>query len=142
MAIARSYSHSEPDDLLQEILLQLWRSLPRFHRRSSIDTWAYRIALNTAISWRRTRSRRDEKIPQSGLAIEEVAKDAADQNIDHLLERLLTTLSDTDRAVLVMYLDDFTSEATAEALGLSAGSIRVRLHRLKVRLTNWLEGDV
>ncbi len=46
--IARAYAAaSERDDLVQEIALQVWQSLDRFSGRSSLDTWAYRVALNT-----------------------------------------------------------------------------------------------
>ena len=52
--IARAYAEaSDRDDLLQEIALQVWQSLDRFAGRSSLDTWAYRVALNTALAWRR-----------------------------------------------------------------------------------------
>ena len=53
-AVAHSYADGDSDDLLQEILLQIWRCLSGFQGRACIDTWCYRVALNTAISWRRT----------------------------------------------------------------------------------------
>ncbi len=52
-AVAGAYSREDADDLLQEILLQIWRSLATFKGDSSIDTWSYRVALNTALTWRR-----------------------------------------------------------------------------------------
>jgi len=52
--IARAYATmSDRDDLLQEIALQVWKNLDQFTGRSSLDTWAYRVALNTALAWRR-----------------------------------------------------------------------------------------
>ena len=58
--VARAYSRTPEDcqDLAQEILLQVWRSLPRFQGRASATTWFYRVALNTALSWRRSECRR------------------------------------------------------------------------------------
>jgi RNA polymerase sigma-70 factor, ECF subfamily len=53
--VARAYTLTTEDcqDLAQEILLQVWRSLPQFQGRASASTWLYRVALNTALSWRR-----------------------------------------------------------------------------------------
>jgi RNA polymerase sigma factor (sigma-70 family) len=62
-AIARSYARSEADDLLQEMLMQIWRGMNRFEQRSSIDTWCYRVALYTAIAWRRSAGRRTQRLP-------------------------------------------------------------------------------
>ncbi|MFK8111247.1 MAG: RNA polymerase sigma factor [Rubripirellula sp.] len=62
-AIARAYTHTDADDLLQEILLQIWRSLSSFKGLSSIDTWVYRVALSTALTWQRSQSRRKNRIP-------------------------------------------------------------------------------
>jgi hypothetical protein len=48
--IARAYAEvPDRDDLVQEIAMQVWQSLDRFAGRSSLDTWAYRVALNTAL---------------------------------------------------------------------------------------------
>jgi RNA polymerase sigma-70 factor (ECF subfamily) len=53
--VARAYTAAEADceDLIQEILLQVWRSIPRFKRKASPSTWLYRVALNTALAWQR-----------------------------------------------------------------------------------------
>ena len=55
LKVARAYTLTaeECEDLAQEILLQLWRSVPQFQGRASASTWVYRVALNTALSWRR-----------------------------------------------------------------------------------------
>src|SRR6476660_8759571 len=56
LKIARAYTLTAEDcqDLMQEILLQVWRSLPQFAGRASAATWSYRVALNTALGWKRS----------------------------------------------------------------------------------------
>src|SRR5947209_19748052 len=62
-AIARGYAGPEAEDLFQEILLQVWRSLRSFRGDSAPNTWCYRVALNTALSWRRSRRARRLRLP-------------------------------------------------------------------------------
>jgi RNA polymerase sigma-70 factor (ECF subfamily) len=60
LKVARAYTRTTEDwqDLAQEILLQVWRSLPRFQGKASASTWSYRVALNTALGWHRIEHRR------------------------------------------------------------------------------------
>jgi RNA polymerase sigma-70 factor (ECF subfamily) len=49
--VVRAYTVADHDDLFQEILIQVWRSIPTFRQEAAVSTWLYRIALNTAIKW-------------------------------------------------------------------------------------------
>jgi RNA polymerase sigma-70 factor, ECF subfamily len=140
-AIARSYARDDADDLLQEILLQIWRSLDRFEKRSSIDTWCYRVALNTAMSWRRSAGRRNSRLPTAGDDVEQVAQTDHGENATRLLQQFLQTLSDMDRALVLMHLEDMSGREMADVTGLSEGALRVRIHRIKQRLAEWKVGD-
>jgi RNA polymerase sigma-70 factor (ECF subfamily) len=132
--IARAYAGPQAEDLLQEILLQIWRSLPRLRELVHAGTWAYRIALNTAISWRR-RARRH---PQLTLdAVKSSAAPAEGGDDVELLRRFQQTLGDVDQALLIMLMEDVSPAEMAEILGVSTGAIRVRIHRLKLKLADW-----
>lgn len=137
LAVARAYGDAERDDLLQEILLQIWRSMDRFENRASQDTWCYRIALNTAFTWLRSRQRRNVRLNVVSNETDLVAAAAHVDDSVILLERFMRQLNAIDRAVLLMFLENLSEESIAEALGSSLGAIRVRLHRIKSRLSNW-----
>lgn len=140
-AVAGAYARADADDLLQEILLQIWRSLSTFKGDSSIDTWSYRVALNTAFTWRRTQSRRKKRIPSEASDLNEIPTTTDGHDSAKLLEQFLQTLSKSDRALVLLYLDDLSGKEMAEVTGLSEGAIRVRVHRIKQKLADWKVGD-
>jgi len=140
-AIARTYAGNDADDLLQEMLLQIWRALGGFQERSGIDTWCYRVALNTAISWQRSRGVRRQRLPASNADMQQIPADRDGYHDPALLLQFLQTLGDTDRALVLMYLEDMSGAEMAGVLGISAGALRVRIHRVKQKLIDWNVGD-
>ena len=140
-AVAGAYAREDADDLLQEILLQIWRSMSTFKGDSSIDTWSYRVAINTALTWRRTQSRRKKRIPAEASDLNELPTGTDGHDSAHLLDQFLQTLSKKDRALVLLYLDDLTGKEMAEVTGQSEGAIRVRIHRIKQKLAHWKVGD-
>jgi RNA polymerase sigma factor (sigma-70 family) len=140
-AIARAYAWSEAEDLLQEILLQLWRSLDGFEQRASVDTWCYRVALNTAISWRRAAMRRRANLPADVADIDHLPGAVDGSDPVELLQRFLQTLGDADRALVLMYLDGMSGAEMADVMGIRETAVRVRIHRIKARLAEWNASD-
>jgi RNA polymerase sigma-70 factor, ECF subfamily len=137
LAVARAYGDTERDDLMQEILMQVWRSMDRFENRASQDTWCYRIALNTAFSWLRSHHRRSDRLKVVSNETDAVPSTTHADDSIRLLDCFLRELNPIDRAVLLMFLENVPEESMADALGSSIGAIRVRLHRIKSRLTEW-----
>ncbi len=133
--IARAYAEArDRDDLVQEIALQVWQNLDRFTGLSSLDTWAYRVALNTALAWRRKAETRTRKLTQSTANLAELPGDRGSEgDVQRVLDRFLAALSDGDRAVLLLHLDGLSSADAAEVLGISEGAYRTRLHRVRRR---------
>lgn len=131
--IARSYANeSDRDDLLQEIMLQVWKSLDAFKGESSIDTWAYRVALNTALAWARTSQSHAAKLQRSSSDVDAVARDVGSQSFEtRVLDAFLASLSKVDRAVMLLFLDDVPNADAAEIMGMTEGALRVRLHRIR-----------
>ncbi|MGE3317338.1 MAG: RNA polymerase sigma factor [Planctomycetaceae bacterium] len=133
--IARAYSgNSDRDDLLQEILLQIWKSLDRFDGRSSPETWAYRIALNTALAWNRNHRTRANLLKSSTTDVASLAGEIRGESSEmRVLAEFLKSLSPGDRAVMLLFLDDVSSADAAEILGTTEGALRVRMHRIRKR---------
>lgn len=144
--ICRVYAHS-PDarqDLYQEILLQLWRSLPSFVGASSAATWLYRVALNTALArTRRGPERREVPLDDVHSPTEEALSadiaerlDAAERS--EQLEAAIARLNPIDKMLVTLYLDDRTYHEMADVLGISESNVGVKLHRIRKLLATWL----
>ncbi len=140
-AIARTNAPREADDLLQEILLHIWRGLASFQGRANIDTWCYRVALNTALSWQRSAQRRKLRLPPDGTDVNQLPCPGNGQDVTALLRQFLQSLSATDLALTLMYLEDMTGGEMAEVTGMTEGAIRTRLHRIKCHLARWQGGE-
>ncbi len=144
--VARAYTRTGEDfqDLTQEILLQVWRSLPQFEGRASTATWSYRVALNTALGWNRKERRRRAR--QQPLIEMDAAAGANGRAADHaaeasnreVVERLygaIRQLPKTDAALVLLYLDDLSYREMADVLGISEGNVGVKLNRAKKALS-------
>lgn len=134
--IARSYaSHGEQEDLLQEILLQLWRALPSFDGRAKRSTWVYRVALNTALGTLRKRYARPPTLPMSHDQLLALTPASVGDPVgaDALLDSFLSALEPIDRAVLMLSLDDLSYADIADVTGLSINAVGIRLNRIKRR---------
>ena len=134
--VARAYgaTHSDREDLFQEIALQLWHSVGAWHGDCAATTWIYRVALNTALAWRR-RERRHSQGRQdiedvSGLL---VAPSVHDPRLEWIYERI-AELDEANRALALLMLDGFTYREMARVLGLSESNVGVRINRIKAGL--------
>jgi RNA polymerase sigma-70 factor (ECF subfamily) len=142
LKVVRSFAAgpADADDLLQEILLQVWMSLPNFREQSKPTTWLYRVALNTALAWKR----RENKHRQHRQTLEVVSEATAaslanaDPHADReALEQLyaaIRSLAAAKRALVLLYLDGLSYGEMAEVTGLSESNVGVRLTRIKKEL--------
>ncbi len=127
----------EEDDLYQEILTQVWRSLPSFRGNSTAGTWLYRVALNTALTWRRKATKRSSwRAAREPLADEVPAASQDSQRSQAaILTDFLSTLREPDRSVLLLYMEGLSYQEIADVTGLSVSAVGVRLHRMKQTFT-------
>lgn len=123
------------DDLFQEIVLQLWKSLPSFRGEAKITTWMYRIALNTAISGLRKQSRRVKTEDLHDLHLNITDSGGVDLEEDfQKLQGAIRRLPEIERAMIMMALEEISYEEIAETIGITQNNVRVRMNRIREKL--------
>ncbi len=136
--VARTYCQNEADrqDLLQEMMIQIWKSLHRYNDNFAITTWMYRIALNVAISfYRKNTHQQNARLPLTDEMMhiqEEASSEKQDQL--NLLEQFISEFNDLDKALVLLYLEDKSHAEIAEIMGLSVTNIGTKLGRIKEKL--------
>lgn len=127
-----SKDNDEVQDLYQEILINLWRSLPSFEGRSNVRTWLWRVSLNTCISIDR-KKRRGKSIP---LEIDIDLYNDADRDTKQikLLHERINRLGPFDRAIILLWLENISYEEIGAIVGISEKNVSVRLYRIKEQL--------
>jgi RNA polymerase sigma-70 factor, ECF subfamily len=147
LRVARAYTVTEEDreDLAQEMLLQLWCSMPRFEGRAKESTWIYRVTLNTALAWRRADSRRRQRFTPL-LEVEDIPADEAERRArldkEEALSRLysaIRALPKVDAALVMLHLDGVSYRETAEVLGISESNVGVKLTRARKALAELMK---
>lgn len=120
-------------DLTQETFTKIWKQLPNFRNDSSVGTWIYRIASNTCLR----QIQKDNKMPKSVLPaqflVETPQKDTEDDITS--LYQYISELMEVDRIIISLELEDVNQKEIAKIVGISEGNVRVRVHRIKEKLT-------
>lgn len=135
--IVRAYTNNKNDqeDLIQDISLQIYRSIQTFKQESAVSTWIYRIALNTAIKW--SSSRKKYTSSEEMHLITNNLETNADHQKDQLswLYTEIKLLNAIDRSLMLLLLDGYAYKEMAEILGISESNIGVKIYRLKKQFT-------
>ena len=122
------------EDLFQEITLQAWKSYPRFKGNARFSTWLYRVALNTAITYYRKQKR--NPITHSditGYEIPEAPTDPTDAQFQ-LMYKAIGELSEVDKALVLLYLEDYPYDDIAQMMGITPNHVAVKMNRIKSKL--------
>lgn len=134
--VCNLYCHDDDNkkDLFQEIVLQLWTSYPGFRNESRNTTWLYRVALNTAISNFRKETRKPERksLSDNEFQIPDMAFEDRDNSGE--LKQAIEHLSEIEKALIMLYLDDKSYDEIAEIIGITNSNVGVRLNRIKIKL--------
>lgn len=123
------------NDLVQETFIKVWQNLDKFRNQALISTWIYRIAVNTCLSYLRVEKRhpKDELTDQ---IIETMGEDISEKNEQvSTLYKCIAQLEENERFIITMVLDELPYAEIAEISGISEGNLRVKIHRIKQKLT-------
>ena len=135
LALRMLGSPSDAEEVAQDGFLRAWRALPRFRGESAFSTWLYRIVVRRALDRSATlKTRRAREAPLEAADAEPSASSGgpAPAGLSIRLDRLLGSLSDAQRAVVLLYYyEDRSVEEIARALGLPAGTVKTHLHRAR-----------
>ena len=132
--ICRLYCFDQTDreDLGQEILVQLWRSYPKFDGRCLFSTWMYRIALNTAVSYIRSEATRKRHFgTKDPLFLESLHVSEMQSEEVRSMYRLIANLDPLNRALAFIFLDGNSYEEIALIMGLTVTNVATKINRLK-----------
>ena len=136
--VCRIYTNNPEahNDLFQEITIQLWKAYPKFRGDSKLSTWMYRIGLNTAITLYR-KSKRTVKTQDFDRVlhrIESTSYDDTEEEQLKLMYKAIHQLSDIEKALIFLYLEDKNYKEISATLGISEVNARVKMNRIKTRL--------
>lgn len=137
--VCRIYCRNQEDhnDLFQEIVLQLWKAFPTFRSESKITTWMYRIALNTAISGLRKKKITVTELEKISFQIEDRNEATIDEDLKQLY-KAIEHLSDIEKSIVLLYLEDKPYEEIGEITGITANYVAVKMNRIKDKLRTLL----
>lgn len=123
------------NDLMQETFMKVWQNLDKFRNQALISTWIYRIAVNTCLSYLRVQ-KRQAKDELTDNIIENQPEEVSEKNNQvSQLYQCIAQLDENERIIITMVLDEVPYSEIAEISGISEGNLRVKIHRIKLKLT-------
>jgi RNA polymerase sigma-70 factor (ECF subfamily) len=142
--ICRAYTNSQEDfeDYYQEVCLQIWRSKSNFKNDSEWSTWVYRVTLNVCLSYLKQDKKGSKRLVSDSLPDELVddSKAFANEEINQLYNAI-KHLAETDRAIILLYLEEKSYQEIAEIIGSKANNIGVRINRIKSKLNTYIHNE-
>lgn len=134
------------EDVVQDVFVSVWTSLPRFRRESQVATWLFRIAVNECRRHRRRRVRwlrfwQRQGPPEPGVIGNAAAHSATQRETCERIRAAVRRLPQRYREVVVLrYLEGLPVTDIAQILNLERNGVEVRLTRARARLKESLAG--
>ncbi|HEV8081894.1 MAG TPA: sigma-70 family RNA polymerase sigma factor [Chitinophagaceae bacterium] len=140
--VSRIYCKDPEDrkDLIQDIILQLWRSYPKYDKAYAISTWTYRIALNVSISFLRKAKTRNSIYTSYQQQAEyfHIDDTVTDSNLEQLYN-FIELLKPIDKALMILQLEGCKNKEISSVMGMSDTNISTRKQRIKDKLKLYFE---
>ncbi len=148
--ICRAYTNTQEDfeDYYQEVCLQIWKSRNNFREQSEWSTWVYRLTLNVCLTLLKKKKNNHQHFASDYLPVEVMgdsrtsnAYQISDESLNQLYDAI-RQLSEVDRGVILLYLEEKSYQQIADIIGTNSNNIGVRIKRIKERLKKILHGKV
>lgn len=124
-------------DLFQEVLINIWQSMPSFEEKSSIHTWMFRITLNVCLRLQANRAKKKDRFRRlDSVTIENMSDTPAPEEHEQLgkLRSCIRKLNEAEKAMTTLYLEELSYKEISEITGLSENNIAVKIKRIKAKL--------
>jgi len=131
--------HDVASDATQEIFIKVWENLPKFRNESNISTWIFRISSNTCLLYLRKQSYKKEV--HTHQFADRTNEDYAQETDEQLVQvyDCIQKLEPTSKLIIMMVLESVPYDKIAEIIGISDKTVRVRIHRIKIKLTKCVQ---
>lgn len=148
LRICTIYSKDEDDkkDLFQEVLINIWRSMPSFKGNSSLSTWMFRVTLNVCLRVQSKEGKKKklfakmESIELLSHSYQAFAQEENEQIV--YLRHCIRNLNEAERAIVSLYLEELPYKEISEITGLTENHIAVKLKRIKAKLLNCINKNL
>jgi RNA polymerase sigma-70 factor (ECF subfamily) len=139
LKISKAYTNSVQDkeDLINDIVLELWKSFERFKGESKISTWIYRVALNTSMNFHRKKKSDKLYFPSDLKQFENSnwwISEPSDSEQSEILYQCIDELDKLNKAIILLYLDGNSHDEISEITGISKTNVGTRIHRIKEQI--------
>ncbi len=128
-------SREDKDDLIQEIMTQLWSSFEKYDDAYKLGTWMYRVSLNIAISFYRKKQTQEQYFMPLDEKLDIISNDENENEVEtnnlELLEKFIGNLKEFDKALMLLYLEKKSHQEISEILGITTSNISTKIARIK-----------
>ena len=135
-------AREDRDDLVQEIIYNLWKSFDSFKHQASLSTWMYRIAMNVSIFHLKKRKKKPRSLPLEPeiLNVQETEKDDTEERMQ-TLQKHIQHLNLFDKGILMLYLENKSHEEIAQIVGISKSNVGTKISRIKDKLSQQISKE-
>jgi RNA polymerase sigma-70 factor (ECF subfamily) len=128
-------SQEDKDDLVQEIMTQLWSSFEKYDDAYKLGTWMYRVSLNIAISFYRKKQTQEQYFMPLDEKLDIISNDENENEVEtnnlELLEKFISNLKEFDKALMLLYLEKKSHQEISEILGITTSNVSTKIARIK-----------
>lgn len=135
-----SKDHEDAKDLLQEVLVHVWRSMDSFKGNAALSTWMFRITLNVCLRFKTKHTKNQHRfIRLDSMTIANIGSEDRSGDENEKLVRLrkcVKKLNEADKAIVALYLEGLPYREISNILGVSENNVAVKVKRIKSKLLN------